>query len=80
MNDKYNKLEASHSELNIAYQRLRKTVQLLTSQNDVDAKGENELGEATNQKNGNSDMLRKLLEMLHGEFKASAIPVKQEEM
>ncbi len=80
MNEKYNRLEASHSELIIGYQKLRKTVELLTQDNDVDAEGEDENGQPMPRRNGSSEAqtLRKLLEILHGEFKAS-IPVKMED-
>lgn len=67
LSDKYNKLEVSHSELNAAYEKLRKTIELLTQ--DDDAEGEDEEGTSTRRRGSNSDTLRKLLEILHGEFK-----------
>ncbi|KAE8827569.1 hypothetical protein HRS9139_03555 [Pyrenophora teres f. teres] len=67
LNDKYNKLEVSHSELNAAYEKLRKTIELLTQ--DDDAEGEDEEGTTTRRRNSNTDTLRKLLEILHGGFK-----------
>lgn len=67
LSDKYNKLEVSHSELNAAYEKLRKTIELLTQ--DDDAEGEDEEGTTTRRRNSNTDTLRKLLEILHGEFK-----------
>ncbi|KAF1843281.1 uncharacterized protein K460DRAFT_368177 [Cucurbitaria berberidis CBS 394.84] len=67
LNDKYNKLEVSHTELNAAYEKLQKTIELLT-QND-DAEGDDEDGKTIRRRNSNSDTLRKLLEILHGEFK-----------
>jgi AP-1-like factor len=76
LNDKYNKLEVSHSELNAAYEKLRKTIELLT-QDDEDAEGEDEEGMVTRRKSSNTDTLRKLLEILHGEFKGIT-PVKIE--
>ncbi|OAL45854.1 hypothetical protein IQ07DRAFT_591127 [Pyrenochaeta sp. DS3sAY3a] len=75
LSDKYNKLEVSHSELNAAYEKLRKTIELLTQ--DDDAEGEDEDGKATRRRSSNSDTLRKLLEILHGEFKG-VTPVKTE--
>jgi AP-1-like factor len=75
MADKYNKLEISHTELNAAYDKLRKTIELLTQ--DDDAEGEDEDGKNTRRRSSNSDTLRKLLEILHGEFKG-VTPVKTE--
>ncbi|KAF2113374.1 hypothetical protein BDV96DRAFT_122571 [Lophiotrema nucula] len=71
MSDKYNKLEISHSELNAAYDKLRKTIELLTQ--DDDAEGEDEEGKTLRRRSSNSDTLRKLLEILHGEFKTVAV-------
>lgn len=68
LTDKYNKLEVSHTELNAAYEKLRKTIELLT-QDDDDAEGEDESGKTTRRRSSNADTLRKLLEILHGEFK-----------
>jgi AP-1-like factor len=76
LTDKYNKLEVSHFELNAAYEKLRKTIELLT-QDDEDAEGEDEEGMATRRRSSNTDTLRKLLEILHGEFKGIT-PVKTE--
>lgn len=75
MTEKYNKLELSHTELNAAYEKLRKTIELLTQ--DDDAEGEHEDGRTIKRKSSSSDTLRKLLEILHGEIK-SATPVKPE--
>jgi AP-1-like factor len=75
LTDKYNKLEASHSDLNAAYEKLRKTIELLTQ--DDDAEGEDDEGKTTRRRSSNSDTLRKLLEILHGEFKGIS-PVKTE--
>ncbi|KAH9883195.1 hypothetical protein J1614_000051 [Plenodomus biglobosus] len=75
LSEKYTKLELSHLELNAAYEKLRKTIELLTQ--DDDAEGEDEDGKNKRQRNTNSDTLRKLLEILHGEFK-SVTPVKAE--
>jgi AP-1-like factor len=69
LSNKYNKLETSHSELSSAYEKLRKTIELLTQ--DDDAEGEDEDGKTTNRKSSNSDTLRKLLDILHGELKCS---------
>ncbi|OAL03304.1 hypothetical protein IQ06DRAFT_374480 [Phaeosphaeriaceae sp. SRC1lsM3a] len=75
LTDKYNKLEVSHSELNAAYEKLRKTIELLTQ--DDDAEGEDDEGRAVRRRSSNSDTLRKLLDILHGEFKG-VNPVKTE--
>ncbi|EOA83698.1 uncharacterized protein SETTUDRAFT_155072 [Exserohilum turcica Et28A] len=75
LSEKYTKLEVSHSELNAAYEKLRKTIELLTQ--DDDAEGEDDEGTSTRRRTSNSDTLRKLLEILHGEFKG-ATPVKTE--
>lgn len=75
LTDKYNKLEVSHSELNAAYEKLRKTIELLTQ--DDDAEGEDDEGRAVRRRSSNSDTLRKLLDILHGEFKG-VTPVKTE--
>jgi AP-1-like factor len=76
LSDKYNKLEVSHLELNAAYEKLRKTIELLTQDGD-DAEGEDDEGRTTRRRSSNSDTLRKLLDILHGEFKGIA-PVKAE--
>ncbi|CAN9106348.1 unnamed protein product [Alternaria alternata] len=75
LNDKYTKLETSHTELNAAYEKLRRTIELLTQ--DDDAEGEDEEGTIARRRGSNSDTLRKLLDILHGEFKGTA-PVKTE--
>ena len=75
MTEKYNKLEVSHTELNAAYDKLRKTIELLTQ--DDDAEGEDEDGKTIRRKSSSSDTLRKLLEILHGEIKG-VTPVKPE--
>jgi AP-1-like factor len=75
MSDKYNKLQVSHSELNAAYEKLRKTIELLTQGDD--AEGEDEGSSNTCRRSSSSDTLRKLLEILHGEFKGIT-PVKTE--
>jgi AP-1-like factor len=75
LTDKYNKLEVSHSELNAAYEKLRKTIELLTQ--DDDAEGEDDDGKTIRRRSSNSDTLRKLLDILHGEFKGIA-PMKAE--
>jgi AP-1-like factor len=65
----------SHSELNAAYEKLRKTIELLTQ--DDDAEGEDEEGKTIRRRSSNSDTLRKLLDILHGELKGIT-PVKSE--
>jgi septal ring factor EnvC (AmiA/AmiB activator) len=72
LTDKYNKLETSHTELNAAYEKLRKTIELLTQDND-DAEGEEEDPKALRRRSSNSDTLRKLLEILHGDFKGVTV-------
>jgi AP-1-like factor len=69
LNDKYSKLEVSHSELAAAYEKLRKTIELLIQDDDAD--GEDEEGTSIRRRSTNSDTLRKLLEILHGEFKTT---------
>jgi AP-1-like factor len=71
LTDKYNKLESSHTELNAAYDKLRKTIELLTQ--DDDAEGEEEEGLTVRRRSSNTDTLRKLLDILHGEFKGVAV-------
>ncbi|KAF2455150.1 hypothetical protein BDY21DRAFT_373621 [Lineolata rhizophorae] len=56
MTEKYRSLETSHAELTAAYEKLRKTIELLTQPSD---------GEIPS----NADTLRKLLDILHGEIK-----------
>ncbi|KAF2714177.1 hypothetical protein K504DRAFT_450757 [Pleomassaria siparia CBS 279.74] len=73
LTDKYNKLEASHTELNASHDKLRKTIELLTYDDDDDAEGEIDDGRQPRRRNSNSDTLRKLLEILHGEFKGVAV-------
>lgn len=75
MTEKYNKLESSHTELNAAYEKLRKTIELLTQ--DDDAEGEDEDDRTTKRKSSSSDTLRKLLEILHGEIRGIT-PIKPE--
>ncbi|KAF3037446.1 hypothetical protein E8E11_005831 [Didymella keratinophila] len=75
MTERYNKLELSHTELNAAYEKLRKTIELLTQ--DDDAESENEDGKTIKRKSSSSDTLRKLLEILHKDIKG-ATPVKPE--
>lgn len=77
MTEKYNKLEVSHIELNAAYEKLRKTIELLTQ--DGDDEGELEEGKTVRRRSSNSETLRKLLEILHGEFKSN-MGVKSESL
>lgn len=71
LNDKYNKLENSHTELNAAYDKLRKTFELLTQDDDAD--GEDEEGHLSIRRSSNPETLRKLLEIIHGDFKGAAV-------
>lgn len=66
MTERYNRLEVSHAELNAAYEKLRKTVELLTE--DGDDEGEDGMSNAGSRKSSNSDALRKVLDILHGEI------------
>lgn len=70
MTEKYNKLEFSHTELNAAYEKLRKTIELLTR--DDGAEGAEDDCKPIKFKSNNSDTLRKLLEILHGDIKSVA--------
>ncbi|PVI05508.1 hypothetical protein DM02DRAFT_610524 [Periconia macrospinosa] len=71
LTERYTKLETSHSELNAAYEKLRKTIELLTQ--DDDAEGEEDDGKLTRRRSSNTDTLRKLLDILHGEYKSVAV-------
>lgn len=71
LTDKYNKLETSHSELNAAYDKLRKTIELLTQ--DDDAEGDEEEDRQMRRRSSNSETLRKLLDILHGDFKGTHV-------
>jgi hypothetical protein len=57
----------SHLELNATYEKLRKTIELLTQ--DDDAEGEKDEATTPRRRSSNSETFRKLLEILHGEFK-----------
>jgi hypothetical protein len=65
MTERYSRLEVSHAELNAAYEKLRKTVELLTEDDDEGEDGTNNAG---SRKSSNSDTLRKVLDILHGEI------------
>jgi len=62
LSEKHRKLESSHAELNAAYDKLRKTVELLTEKESVES-----ASRPTPQRNVNT--LKKVLEILHGEVK-----------
>lgn len=67
LTEKYQNLESSHSELNTAYEKLRRTIELLTKDDD----GTDEA------KSGHSkETLRSLLEIIHGEVGARAATAK----
>ena len=66
-------------ELNTAYEKLRKTIELLTQDDGDDAEGEEEGSRMFRRRSSNSETLRKLLEILHGEFRGLT-PVKSEEI
>jgi AP-1-like transcription factor len=57
---KYRSLETSHAELTAAYDKLQKTLELLTQK------------EETECSNGSAETLRKFLTILHGEMKIKA--------
>ncbi|KAK3082281.1 hypothetical protein LTS18_007837 [Coniosporium uncinatum] len=63
LSEKHRKLETSHEELNAAYDKLRKTVELLTEK-----ESEESASRPTPQRNVNT--LRKVLDILHGEVKS----------
>jgi AP-1-like factor len=74
LNEKYNKLESSHTELNAAYEKLRKTIELLTHDGDAAADDDNDdEGNISRRRGSNSETLRKLLEIIHGDFKGIAL-------
>ncbi|KAL5115178.1 hypothetical protein ACEQ8H_006932 [Pleosporales sp. CAS-2024a] len=67
LTEKYTKLQVSHTELNAAYEKLRRTIELLTQADD--AEGEDDQGKPIRRRSSNSDTLWKLLDILHDEFK-----------
>lgn len=81
LNEKYNKLETSHSELNAAYEKLRRTIELLTQDDDADGdEAEDNKPSSSSRRrssSSNSETLRKLLDIIHGDFKGS-VAVKSE--
>lgn len=64
LTDKYRSLESSHTELTAAYDKLRKTIELLTADDSTEG------GEG--KPPSNADTLRKLLDILHGEIKVKS--------
>jgi AP-1-like factor len=58
LTSKYQSLETSHAELSAAYEKLQKTLELLTTKEDVDS--------------GSAETLRKFLSILHGEIRIKA--------
>jgi AP-1-like factor len=58
LTNKYQSLETSHAELSAAYEKLQKTLELLTTKEDVDS--------------GSAETLRKFLSILHGEIRIKA--------
>jgi septal ring factor EnvC (AmiA/AmiB activator) len=75
LTDKYRTLESSHNELNAAYDKLRKTIELLTKD---DEEAMDDEDPKSRRRTSQSDTLRKLLEILHGEFKGQGMSVKSE--
>lgn len=74
LTDKYTKLETSYSELNAAYEKLRKTNELLTQHGDDE--DDDDDGKESRRRSSNQETLRKLLEILHGDVKG--IQIKSE--
>ena len=68
LNEKYRTLETSHTELSAAYDKLRKTIELLT-------KGDDDGGEYA--KAQSKETLRKLLEIIHGEVSVRTAASKE---
>jgi len=66
LNEKYIKLETSHSEISAAYEKLRKTIELLTHDDD-------EEGKLSRRRSTNAETLRKLLDIIHGDLKGSKV-------
>ena len=71
LTEKYNKLETSHSDLSAAYEKLRKTIELLTQ--DDECEGDDEDDKQIRRRSSNSETLRKLLDILHGDFKGMVV-------
>ncbi|KAF2805720.1 uncharacterized protein BDZ99DRAFT_110337 [Mytilinidion resinicola] len=77
LTEKYRHLESSHGELNAAYDKLRKTIELLTADDSESVGGgaegekQGELG-GQQRKPSNADTLRKLLDILHGEVRVKS--------
>lgn len=69
LTEKYRNLETSHSELSAAYEKLRKTIELLTKD---DGDGGDDI------KGQSKETLRKLLEIIHGEVGARAVATAKE--
>ncbi|KAF2636889.1 hypothetical protein P280DRAFT_552693 [Massarina eburnea CBS 473.64] len=67
LTDKHHRLQSSYSELNAAYEKLRKTIELITQ--DDDAEGEEEEGNTARRRSSTADTVtRKLVEILHVTF------------
>jgi len=60
LSTKYRTLETSHTELSAAYEKLQKTLELLTNSDETDGG------------TGSAETLRKFLSILHGEVKIKA--------
>ena len=71
LTDKHNKLETSYSELSAAYEKLRKTFELFTQEDD--AEGGEEEDKQPRRSSSNSETMRKILDILHGEFKGTQV-------
>jgi AP-1-like factor len=77
LNDKYSKLEDSHSELNAAYEKLRNTIELLTKDDDAEGEIAADKDRSVSQQSSNPDTLCKLLDVLHDGFRG-VTPVRSE--
>ncbi|UPX20703.1 uncharacterized protein EKO05_0010928 [Ascochyta rabiei] len=71
LTDKYNKLEASHAELNDTCEKLQRTIDLLKNSNRTE--DEDDPSKSFRRKSGSPDDLRKTLKMLLGEIQNATL-------
>ncbi|KAF2403302.1 hypothetical protein EJ06DRAFT_526896 [Trichodelitschia bisporula] len=78
---KYRSLEASHSELSAAYDKLRRTIEVLAEEEEGEAEVEEEDSEGGRRRKSSNgvETLRKFLRILHGEVKLAQEKIKMEE-